>query len=160
MNLYQAIHENAVRCARHYQRAEAALIDALQKVDNKKVYAQMGYSSLFEYARLALRLSESTAYAFIRVARKSVEIPQIKAAIEAGTLSLSNAKRIAAVITPANQELWIARASNQTQVELDREIAKESPMTAIPERILPKAANRISVWRFNLCSVARGIFLG
>ena len=145
MNSFQAIHENAIRCARQYKRAEGALISALQAVDNKKVYSKMGYSSLFEYARLVLHLSESSAYAFIRVAGKSIEVPQIKEAITAGTLCLSNAKRIAAVITPETQQLWIERASNLTQNELDKEIAKENPKISIPERILPKAPNRLKL---------------
>lgn len=145
MNLFEAIHENALRCARQYQRAEGALIDALQKVDNKKIYSKMGYASLFDYSIGALKLSESTAYAFIRVARKCVEIPEMKVAIDAGRLSVPQAKRIAAVITPGTQAAWIDKATELTQRELDREIAKEMPEKAIAERIIPKSAGRLKL---------------
>lgn len=145
MNLFQAIHDNALRCARQYQRAEGALIDALQKVDSKRVYSRMGYASLFDYSKSALHLSESTAYAFIRVARKCVEIPRMKEAINEGKLTVSHAKRIAAVVTPSTQLFWISKASELSQRELDKEIAKELPAKAIPERFEPKSSGRLKL---------------
>ncbi len=141
----QAIHANALMCAKDYLRAEGALIEAIQKVDGNRVYSIIGYASLFDYARSALRLSEGTAYAFIRVARKCVEIPELKKAIDDGKLTVPQAKRIAAVITPATQESWILKGIELTQRELDREIAEKLPLQAIPERIQPRCAGRLKL---------------
>ncbi|MBI1861365.1 MAG: hypothetical protein HYR96_10655 [Deltaproteobacteria bacterium] len=53
----QQIHEEALRCTMQFKRAEAALLDVLQKVDDRKVYRELSYPSLFAYAVSALGLS-------------------------------------------------------------------------------------------------------
>ena len=67
------LHKKAIECAKRYLKAEAELLDVLQKIDDKKVFREMGYASLFSYTVEVLRLSESQAYSFIGVARKAKE---------------------------------------------------------------------------------------
>ena len=92
MESIKEIHQRAVHCAKKFHLAEAELLFVLQQVDTHKVFRHLGYTSLFEYATKALSLSESHAYAFITVSRKSLEVPALHAAISEGTLSVSKAK--------------------------------------------------------------------
>ena len=89
METIQSIHEAALVCAKNFKRAEAALLEILQKVDDRKVFRELGFPSLFVYAVSALKLSESLAYQFIGVARKSKEVPELKKAIQQGKLTVS-----------------------------------------------------------------------
>ena len=62
------------------------------------------------YAVHDLKLSESVALNFINVARKSVQVPELKAEIEAGSFCVSKARKIVSVITPENKTDWIEKA--------------------------------------------------
>lgn len=97
------IHESALRLSQDFIRAETQLIDLIQKIDEKRVFVALGYSSLFAYATKALSLSEANAQALIGIARKAKVIPELKEEIQKGSLSVSKAQRIVSVLTKENK---------------------------------------------------------
>lgn len=102
IQLFQQIHQRAVEVSSRYLRTEVELIDVLEQVDSHRVFIRMGYSSLFQYAVKELGLSESVTCNLSAVMRKAKEVPELKAKMAAGQISLSNARRIAPVLTPDN----------------------------------------------------------
>src|SRR5687768_10594421 len=62
----------------------------LKEIERRRLFSDLGYSSLFEYAVKELGYSESSAMRRIHSARLLEEIPEIKLKIEEGLLSLSN----------------------------------------------------------------------
>lgn len=141
----QTLHEKAIELAKTYLRAEAELVSVLQEIDVQKAYEPLGFRSLYEYARLALHLSEAVAYNLITVARKSVEVPALKQELLAQTISLSNARMITPVITPENQEKWISAAQNLSKRQLEKEIAKFRPDLSMPDRARYVAEDKVRV---------------
>ncbi|MGZ3687872.1 MAG: hypothetical protein ACXVBW_06215, partial [Bdellovibrionota bacterium] len=121
--MFQELHRQALIAAKEYFKAEAALLDILQKIDACRGFRQLGYPSCFTYAVGALKLSEATAMNFISVARKSKEVPALQAAIANAELSVSKARKIVPVLTPENQEEWIEKAKSLPQRELERQVA-------------------------------------
>jgi 5-methylcytosine-specific restriction endonuclease McrA len=141
MITWKMIHEATLECVTQYKNQEARLIDRLQEVDAQRVYEHLGVTSLFSYCVEVLKLSEDRAYALIRVARKAVEVPELKVAVSQGELSVAAAKRIAAVITPRNKSEWIEKAKELKQRDLDKAIAEVAPTTKVTERVKPVAEN-------------------
>src|SRR6266404_2238302 len=86
-------------CALRYLNSEKDLIDILQELDLHKAFVVLNFPSLYAYAVQALNLSDGTAYNLIQIARKSVKIPELKKEIKSGGLSVSNARRIAPILT-------------------------------------------------------------
>ena len=132
---YTAIDDKAVTSARRFRREEAILLDCLLEVDRERVFERLGYPSLYAYCTQRLRLSESCAYAFISVARKSKAVPLLKEAVSSGRLNVSQAKRIVSVIEPKSAELWIETAATKTQRDLERLVAAELPAPPLQERV-------------------------
>jgi hypothetical protein len=128
------IHTRALEVASRYKRAEADLIEILQLAEKHEVHHLRGHSSLYNYAISELGLSENIAYNLITVARKAIQVPELKTQLEAGTLTLTNARRVASVLTPENQSEWIEKATSLSSRELEKEIAKVRPQEATPER--------------------------
>lgn len=62
----------------------------LKEIDRRKLYSDLGYSSLFDYCLRELGYSESAASRRIRAARSLTELPEIVKKIETGKLNLSN----------------------------------------------------------------------
>jgi hypothetical protein len=113
---------------------EAEFIGVLGRLDEKKVFRVLGYSSLFQYCLEKLKLSKQTAYNFITVARKAKEIPQIKVEIQSGNLTVSKARRIAPVINKNNSSQWLHKAMTLPKKQLEKEVAKVRPQEMIPEK--------------------------
>ena len=135
MNIHETLHQKAVECAKKYLALETELIEILQCIDEHKTFRVLGFASLFQYCLTALKLSENQSYALIQVSRKAKEVPALKNAIKDGTLNVSQAKRITSVITPENSAMWIGKASELTQKQLEKEIVRERPNEAVRDKM-------------------------
>ena len=98
------IHLEALSIGRQYRRTEWLLVEVLQKVDTKKIFKDMGHSSLFVYAVKELELSEGTAYSFTAVARRARNNKSLQSALSRKKLSVSKASRILSVLKEENSE--------------------------------------------------------
>jgi len=129
---FRNCHRVAMAATENLKNSEVALIMALEQVEANMVHRRMGYNSLYQYATKALDLSESQAYTYIAIARKGREIPELVTAI-AEELPTSKARRLCAVITVENQAEWLAKAKALSKHELEKEIAKVLPQSAVAE---------------------------
>ncbi|MCM2281792.1 MAG: hypothetical protein NDI61_08085 [Bdellovibrionaceae bacterium] len=130
----RAIHSRTCAAVERLKACEADLIRCLQEVDRFLVHRFIGYNSLFQYAVHALKLSEAQSYAYITVARKARELPQLQEAIVSGELTVSKAVRITSVINEQTQAKWIGLALELPKRDLEREVARENPRAARPEQ--------------------------
>ena len=144
-NETRILHEKALQIAENYVRAESELIEILQCLDERKAFRELGYPSLYAYGTQALKLSESVTYNLITVARKSREIPKLQDKIRSREISLSNARKIAPVLTRQNQDLWLEAAANLPKRALEKKLAEENPKLAIAERVTPVSKNRLEL---------------
>ncbi len=128
------LHNKALELAKDFKRIEIELVGIIQKIDAFKIYRKLGFASLYEYVNQGLGLSESVSYSLINVSRKSMAVPELKSAIQQGSLSISQAKRITSVITSVNASALIAKAKVMTQKEIEKEVARINPKAAVPER--------------------------
>src|SRR4051812_21822376 len=69
--------------------ATLALIECLREIDARRVFLEMGFGSLHEFAIQYLNLSEGAAHRRISAARLIAQIPEVKPALESGKLNLS-----------------------------------------------------------------------
>jgi hypothetical protein len=141
----QQIHERAIYLAKQYRALETELIEVLQQVDRLKIYKRVGKNSLFVYATEALGLDKAVAYALITVARKSKDVPELKAALQKNRITLSAASRIVSSLTSDNANELIKFAEKHTRDELDQELAKRNPKSAVRDRMKPVAEELVEV---------------
>lgn len=91
-------HEELLTRTRHWvaeeRNAQTQLIECLAEVLRRSLHSEMGYGSIWAFATKYLGLSEGAAQRRIAAARLSDELPEVKAALEEGTLSLSNASKL------------------------------------------------------------------
>src|SRR6185312_7408275 len=139
------LHTQALDAVKRFKKAEADLVEIFQKIEEARVFAKMGYTSLFEYGVKALGLSEANTYAFIQVGRKSKTVPALKEAIRSGALTVSKAKKIVSVITPENQEDWLEKAKTLSKEKLEKEVARENPRAVVSERAKYVSEDRVEL---------------
>ncbi len=144
-SIVDRVHSHALGVANQYRRTEAELIDVFQQVEEHRVFIKRGHSSLFDYVTTELRLGESTAYCLIGIARKAREVPELKAEIESGKITLSNARRIAPVLTPKNKAEWLEKARLLSNRQLEKEIVRVHPKSAVHEKASYVTPDRVKL---------------
>ncbi len=130
-----ALHEKALALSKTYRESESALLDVLMALLKDNGVFRLGYPNLFVYCTSALSLSEAQACYFSKVAKKSEEVPELKMAIEQGVISLSQARRVVPVITKETASLWIEKAAQLPQRELEREVCAVNPKAMPREKL-------------------------
>jgi hypothetical protein len=76
------------------RRATLSLIEHLEEISRRMLYAELGYASLWEFAMRELGLSEGAAQRRIQAMRLARDVPEAKVALANGKLSLSNAAKV------------------------------------------------------------------
>jgi hypothetical protein len=133
------------------RRAQVALIEHLEEIQRRRLYAELGYTSLWDFATRYLGLSEGAAQRRIQAMRLVREVPEAKAAIETGALSLSNAAKVQSfrqnerkLGRPSDAQALVEQVQGLSQRECEQRLFEISP-EALPrerERIVSAEAER------------------
>lgn len=104
------------------------LLHYVKEIDSRKLYSDLGYSSLFSYMTKGLGYSESAAGRRIQAARLLKSHPEIESKIEKGSLNLTNLNQVAFVLkneTLVDQKDFLAKIEGLSSVDTKKEIFKE-----------------------------------
>ena len=116
------------------RRTTLALIDCLEEVQRRRLYTELGYASLWEFATKYLGLSEGSAQRRILAMRLVREEPSAKEALASGELTFTNAAKIQAFAQKQEKEGQsidtkevIDQVKNKTQQECERLLMEKAP---------------------------------
>jgi hypothetical protein len=109
----EELHRLTERAAQSEQAATLSLLEHLNEVERRRLYAKRAFPSLFEYVR-SLGYSEAQSSERVNAARLIRELPQVKEKLEMKTLSLTTASQL--------QRFFRAekKAVHETQVRADK----------------------------------------
>lgn len=116
-------HDEALRTARNYLASESPLLKALIEVDQDRTFLKFKMTHLKSYCVKILGLSDAVAEAFVRIVRKSHDVPELAQAVIADEGSVYKAKTIASAITSTNCKEWIEKAKTTPKALLERQVA-------------------------------------
>ncbi len=122
------------------------VLDHLREIQSRRLYARLGFSSMFEYCTQHLKYCNSGAQLRIDAMRLSLELPEIKESLEKGDLSLSvigsfqkfvrheNYKRDKKYSKEEKQDL-LKQVESKSRVEAEKVFAEISPEAFPKEKI-------------------------
>ena len=139
------LHTKAKALAKTFKTSEQELLGVLMEMQEKNLFLALKYKHLFDYVERGLELGESQAGYFHRVAQKSRVVPELKVAVTSGEITLSQARRIAPVITQETAPLWIENAKTLKQRDLEREVTKVNPKALKQEKVTPLTPERSKI---------------
>ncbi len=112
----------------------------LNEIQKRRLYAEKGFGSLFEYAVKELQYSEAAAGRRIAAMRLLVEVPEIEPALEKGEVSLSTLSTIQSFLqrkeeTVSRQEKkeLVFALQGKSKRECEKELSALDPQSAIPQ---------------------------
>jgi 5-methylcytosine-specific restriction endonuclease McrA len=95
------------------------------EIHGRKLYCDLGYSSMLVYAQQGLGWSQSKAYDFLKICEKLDELPAVKKKVEEGKLGYARTRTIVGVASPENEKEWVDLALNKSHTQL-KEAAKKA----------------------------------
>lgn len=120
------------------QAAHAALLAAVKTMDQaqqnavlwfgdilqRRLYLELGYSSINQYAQQGLGWSKTRTGDFLQLCRRLDKLPEVKHELAAGRLGYTKAREIAKVADAHNQKDWIKRARQAPRRQLEQEVKR------------------------------------
>ena len=114
---------------------EADLLVHLGEIDERKLYLDRAFSSMFTFCTRELGFSEGAAYNRILVARAARRLPALIEAVRSGRVHLAGLRLLAPHLTQENHEQLLAKAAGRTKDEIAELVAAIAPRPPPPPMI-------------------------
>jgi 5-methylcytosine-specific restriction endonuclease McrA len=114
------------------------LLIHLREVERRRLYLELGYSSMFVYCTARLKYSEPSAVRRIAAARCLAEFPRLLPLLESGEVNPTTVSMIAKHIKPENADAVLDAITGKSTREVERFVAALQPLSVIPaDRVRP-----------------------
>jgi 5-methylcytosine-specific restriction endonuclease McrA len=154
----QALIQQTTGLVRQERELLKQVLEHLREIDRRRLFASLGYKSLFEFASKHLGYSEEAAYRRIQAMRVLQQLPEIEAKLENGEVQLTHLslaqkffrKEAQAQNQPVSKELkleLINKLAGTSVREAEKILIQESscPQELRPERIKVVTPSHVEV---------------
>src|SRR6266849_2521636 len=111
---------------------EAELLVHLGEIDDRKLYLDCAFSSMFAFCTSELGFSEYAAYNRIMVARAARRLPSLLDAIRSGQVHLAGVRVLVPHLAEENHRKVLAEAAGKSKREIEELVARLSPQPPAP----------------------------
>jgi len=102
--------------------AEECAVLQFAEIMRRRLYRDLGFSSIHTYAESELGFSQSKTYHFIRLAESLGKLPRLRESLEGGEITWTKAVAVARIATPRSEKKWIAEARQSSRRELEKKV--------------------------------------
>jgi 5-methylcytosine-specific restriction endonuclease McrA len=95
-----------------------------EEIQSRKLYADLGYSSINQYAEQELGFSSSRTGDYLQLCRSFKKLPTVKAKIESGELGYTTARVLVKVADETNVDDWLDFALTNSRRDLETEVKR------------------------------------
>src|SRR6267378_7259541 len=111
---------------------DADVLIHLGEIDERKLYLDWAFSSMFAFCVGELGFSEDVACNRIDLARAARRIPVILEALRSGQVHLAGLRLLAPHLTTENQETVLAEAAGKSKRQIEQLVARLWPQPPVP----------------------------
>jgi hypothetical protein len=136
----EALLRNILALVSEERKLTTEVLWHLHEIQVRRLYAERGYGSIFEYAVQALGYSEAAAGRRIAAMRLLVDIPEIEPALKAGTVSLSTLSVIQSFVQRKDEPIskqekrdLVFALQGKSRRECERHLVALDPIAAVPQ---------------------------
>ncbi len=116
------IHQQLLSALAELARVEKQAVLLFAEILERRLYRELGYSSMRQYAREALEFSDSKFFQFQRLAESFKKLPKVKQAVASGELSWTKARVVASAATPETEKAWLSEAKQNSRRQLEAKV--------------------------------------
>jgi hypothetical protein len=114
-------HQSAAKVDTSLRHSLAAMDDAHQcavlwfgEIMRRRLYLDLGFATINQYAMQELGFSKSRTGDFIRLARQLENLPAVREEMATGQLGYTKAREVVSVATPETETSWLEVAKGNT----------------------------------------------
>ncbi len=127
----KTLHALTLSAAQNEKSATITLLEHLAEIDRRRLYAEMGFPSLWVYVHELLGYSESQTSDRVNAMRLMMKIPEVKNELESGKISLTTTAKLATHVrrekTSTSETLNLLSAiSGKSSREVEQYLAQNS----------------------------------
>lgn len=149
----EALLQNTSALVARERELVAEILRHLQEIERRRLFSELGYSSLFVYCVQALGFSEDQAQRRIAAMRLMNQLPQIEEKVESGALTLSNLSRAAShfrqekISTPEEKVRVLESLEHKSAREAERIILAQSkePQKLVRDQVRPLTEELVEI---------------
>jgi len=109
----------------------------LIEIYRRRLYLEMGYSSLFKLCVKELKYSESVAGRRVAVVRCIRRFPRAYRALASGRVNMTNLARIASIMNESNEKALLRSIVGATGKEVEHLVSRHDPKSVVRDRVRP-----------------------
>ncbi len=128
-----AVNSALKQSVRSMDQARHCAVLWFKEIVERKLFRELGYSSVYQYAEIELEFSKTRTGNFLQLARRLEKLPRLKREMESGGIGYTKALEVIKVADEKNEREWVARAQNQSRRQL-RETVETARKQATSER--------------------------
>jgi len=113
----------------------ARQVALIAEVRRRRLFAEAGYPSMYQYCVGELHLSEDAAWKRLQVASAVRACPGVLATLAEGRVHLSGLTLLAPHLTPQNADELLAAATLKSKREIERLLAERFPKPDLPAQV-------------------------
>jgi hypothetical protein len=133
------------RLATEEMRIGIEVLHHLKEVDDRRLFASIGFSSLFSYCTGELRYSEGGAYRRISAMRLLSDVPQYESKLKEGTVSVATLSQVQSFLVQEKRQFGktysqgekmelLAKVEGKSSHQTERVLATISPQSSRAEK--------------------------
>ncbi len=159
----KALLEDVKKLAQTERETTTNILHHLKEIERRKLFCDLGYPSMIQYAMSELGYSETSAIRRINGARLLKELPEIESQIKDGSLSLSNLHKAAGffrkenIKEPTKKRIILKKIENKSARQCEKTLLELSPQTPLPKESLKLVAPEFSQIKVNLHEETLGL---
>lgn len=104
--------------------AHQCSLDWFGEILNRKLFRELGYGSINQYAKEELNFSQSKIGHYISLTRKLEKLPKLKESISKGDLGYTVVRVVAEVADSSNEKEWVDFAMKNSRRRVEDEVRK------------------------------------
>jgi len=119
------------------RRLKVRVILYLREIDRRRLYLELGYSSMFSFCVNHLKYSESTAVRRVKAERALGRSKKVLSMLLSGEMTVTGLSKIESICRPGNTEKILKQTAGRSCRELELLRARHNPQEPSPERVKP-----------------------
>lgn len=134
-----------------------------KEIEKRRLFSDLGYGSMFEYAVKELGYSEPSASRRIQAARMLNELPFIEKKIADGSLNMTNISMAGQLFkneeieNPEIKKKILAQIENATKKECESELMKFRTHEPVPKERIQQVTTELHSLKINICAETLGL---
>ena len=106
------------------ENAKQSSVLWFQEIYERKLYRELGFASINQYAEQELGFSSSRTGDYLQLCRSFKRLPRVKKKVASGELGYTSARVLAGVANEENETGWLEFALNNSRRELEKEVKR------------------------------------